>query len=542
MSLHCDLQIHVNGQQTFFLDEKIVSAYSGRLKKIIRQEKRRTQIKSSGIEVDDFPGGSDGFELVLRFCYNRGEIGITASNVSLLHCCAVFLGMSDKVAASNLLQKTEKFLEDMFYWSWNEVIASLKSCETFLGYAESVGLLPKLLSALLAKIAQNSDLNLINSSSSSSSSPEVASRFRFSSSAKTTPDSQSPSWWSKAWWFDDLTVLSPLIIEKVVKSLGAYGSENNSLILTRFLLHYLKTVSQRKGNATGFSASTKSNYMGLADTVVHGVILVGKTAFSCRGLLRVLRIVSGFGISKDCRVGLERLIGGMLDQATLDDLLVSGRDRGVYDVNLAGRLIRAFVNGDGRSTQKVKRVARLVDKYLGEIAPDQNLKISKFLGVAESLPDSARDCYDGVYRAIDIFLESHPSLSFEERSRLCRCLNYEKLSLEACKDLAKNPKVPPRIAVQALMSQQSYAQPAKEFLPQEVAKESPATIYGQIVVYGGIDTESVEEENHDMRMNLQRMQWRVNELEKVCKQMRGQMSKIARHPSSSSSRSLPRLC
>jgi hypothetical protein len=31
--------------------------------------------------------------------------------------------------------------------------------------------------------------------------------------------------------------------------------------------------------------------------------------------------------------------------------------------------------------------------------------VSKFLAVAESLPDSARDCYDGVYRALDIYLE-----------------------------------------------------------------------------------------------------------------------------------------
>ena len=50
-------------------------------------------------------------------------------------------------------------------------------------------------------------------------------------------------------------------------------------------------------------------------------------------------------------------------------------------------------------------------------------------------------------------MQSHPTISLEERSRLCRCLNYEKLSLEAYKDLAKNPRVPPRLAVQALASQ-----------------------------------------------------------------------------------------
>jgi hypothetical protein len=31
--------------------------------------------------------------------------------------------------------------------------------------------------------------------------------------------------------------------------------------------------------------------------------------------------------------------------------------------------------------------------------------VSKFLTVAESLPDTARDCYDGVYRVLDIYLE-----------------------------------------------------------------------------------------------------------------------------------------
>jgi hypothetical protein len=60
----------------------------------------------------------------------------------------------------------------------------------------------------------------------------------------------------------------------------------------------------------------------------------------------------------------------------------------------------------------MKRVGRLIDKYLREISPDQKLKISKFLGVAECLPDSARDCFDGVYKAIDIYLEVNVTCPF----------------------------------------------------------------------------------------------------------------------------------
>ncbi|VVA14721.1 PREDICTED: BTB/POZ [Prunus dulcis] len=546
MSQLSDFQIHINGQQTFFVNEEILSTYSGRLKKIIKQERRRNQIKNSGIEIDDFPGGPDGFELISRFCYNNGRITTTVSNVSLLHCCAVYLGMTEKLSTCNLLQQTQVFLDGLFEWSWKDILVCLKSCGSFCNYADSSGLLDKLICALLAKIAQNSDISsFIAASSSTSSSPETASGFRPSSSYKNTPESIKPSSSSRAWWFDDVAILPPKIIEKLFQSLGAYGADNNSLILTRFLLHYLKVSAQRKANynhTSSAAVNSKCEFGGLADTAVHGIIFVGRKTFSCRALFWVLRIVSGFGLSKEYRLGLERLIGGMLDEATLDDLLVSGHDRGVYDVNLVIRLIRVFVKSEGVSVQKLKIAGRLIDKYLGEISPDQNLKISKFLGVAESLPDSARDCFDGAYRAIDIYLESHPSLSFEERSRLCRCLNYEKLSLGACKELAKNPKIPPRVAMQALMSQQSKITPPTPRPKQQCVN------YEMIVYKGDADDEEslAEEGKMEETLNLQRMQWRVVELEKLCRQMKGQMSRMVKHnhvlATPTHARPLPRLC
>ncbi|XP_009612434.1 BTB/POZ domain-containing protein At3g19850 isoform X1 [Nicotiana tomentosiformis] len=545
----CDLQIHVNGQHTFFLHQKVISRFSGKLKKIIKQEKKKTQIKNSGIEILDFPGGIEGFELVSRFCYNNGNIKITVSNVCLLHCCANFLGMTEKLSTCNLLHQTESFFEGLFYWSWHDIITSLKSCESFLNYADSCGLIQKLMTSLLAKIAQNSDINnlfgLATSSASSSSSSE-----------QMKPSSISTS---KVWWFEDMTILSPTIIEQFLRTLGAFGSDNNSLLLTRFLLYYLKTAAQycKSHNNIDNNSSNCHNlisrieYSGLADTAVKGVVLMGKTAFSCRNLFWVLRIVCGFGISKECRGNLEKLIGGNLDQATLDDILVCGHNGGVYDVNLVLRLIRVFVHiNDKVSVQKLKKVGRLMDKYLREIAPDQSLKISKFLGIAESLPDYARDCFDGVYRAIDIYLESHPTLSLEERSRLCRCLNYEKLSLEACKDLAKNPRISPRIAVQALASQNSSSIPTTDnnFVKETKVSNSQMVLYkkNKSDSSSSSDQHILQEEEHEyMRLNLQKMQWRVVELEKICKDMKGQMSKMVKSGvmvPPAHTRALPRLC
>ncbi|OVA12119.1 NPH3 domain [Macleaya cordata] len=604
--------------------QSIISSYSGRLKEVIKQEKMKAQISNSMIKIDDFPGGANGFELISRFCYNNGRISITPSNISVLYCSAIFLEMTEKISPCNLLQQTETFLEGLFYWSWSDILISLKSCDSFFSPAESSGLLEKLISSLLSKMSQNSDLSLTNSPSPSSSysSPDtVVTGFRFSSSSKTTPESAitakpSTTSTSKAWWFDELSILSPKIIEKIIKSMGFYGTDNNSLVITKFLLHYLKTA---------FKTKSGIGYSGLTETAVYGVVLMGKTAFSCRGLFWVQRVVSGLGLSRNCRDKLERLIGGMLEQATLDDLLVSGNNSGeVYDVNLVLRLVRVFVIDDGVTVQKMKKVGRLIDMYMGEISPDQNLKVSKFLAVAESLPDCARDCFDGVYRAIEIYLEcnlnpttavkkygvalqetlnnqgtdnckifllsckyclkigcklpksqpepeqtfqallllsteaelsetrtnllralillqSHPTVSLEERSRLCKCLNFEKLTLEACKDLAKNIRIPPRISIQALISQQPKVPIKASLQNNPVLSETR-----MMILHPASDTEKfpVPAEKEELKLNLQRMQWRVMELEKSCREMKSQMSEMVKHKAISSpvqNRPLPKL-
>ncbi|KAF6160770.1 hypothetical protein GIB67_035971 [Kingdonia uniflora] len=457
-------QLHINGQHTFFLNQNIISKYSERLK-------RETQQHRNNIEINDFPGGANGFELISRFCYNNGRIRMTPSNVSQLHTSAIYLEMTEHLSQCNLLYQTETFLED------------------------SSGFLSKLIFSLIDKITQTP-------SSSSSASPEII--------TLSTPDSKNSKFSSgsssKAWWFEDLTVLPPNIVEKMIKTMGYYGIENTSLVITRFLLYYLKV------KASSFS-TTKGDifkYGGLADTVVYG----------------------------SCRVELERLIGGVLEEATLDDLLVCNHNGvGVYDVDLVLRLVRVLVS-DGVDVLRLKKVGRLFDKYLREISPDQTLKVCKFVTVAQCLPDWARDCFDGVYKAIDIYLESHPTLTMEERSRICRCLNYEKLSLEACKELAKNPRVPPRITVEALVAQQAKVQ-IKEII---TAPESPS--------WSETDTDKFSEfsseEKEEMKMNLQKMQCRVVELEKVCKQMKGQMSKLMVKDkvfsNLTNSRALPRLC
>lgn len=385
--------------------QRILSKYSGLVRKMVNQEKKKKSKNKTGeleIKIHGFPGGSAGFELATRFCYNNGGYPLTPANLPLLHSTSIFLAMDEDAARCNLHHQAETFLDGLFYWTWSDLLSSLKACEPLFPIADSSGLLRKLLSSLLVKMAAVSSSSSSSSGSSSSSSPEC-------SSGGSASKAMSPA--RKAWWFDDLTGLSPRMVEKMFKIMGVYGKENNNMVLTRFLLHYLKVVAQRSGG-TGHGSIARSECGALAATAVHGVVSMGRRGFSCRGLFWVLRVVSGFGVGRGVRGVLEGLIGGVLDQASLDDLLVLGHGGGgVYDVGLVVRLLRVFAVSGAEEEEKdvcllrMKKVGRLMDRYMGEISPDPGLKVSKLLGVAGGLPDAARDCFDGVYNAIDIYLE-----------------------------------------------------------------------------------------------------------------------------------------
>jgi len=57
-------------------------------------------------------------------------------------------------------------------------------------------------------------------------------------------------------------------------------------------------------------------------------------------------------------------------------------------------------------------VSKLLENYLAEVAKDPNLSITKFQLLAEALPERARACDDGLYRAIDTYLKVCHQLSF----------------------------------------------------------------------------------------------------------------------------------
>ncbi|KAH7843428.1 hypothetical protein Vadar_016521 [Vaccinium darrowii] len=405
MGVSCDLEVDVNGEEVFILDKKTICSYSGRLSKLFH--KSTTDTQSLKVVFHDFPGGAESFELVTRFCYNSGKFQINPLNLTLIHCAAHFMEMNKTASgALNLLEQTEKSLEEIRY-----------------------------LDSLVGRLSLASERSPCPSTSSPDSFDTRSYESLKSNSFRAT------------WWFEDLVALNHYLIEMVTQSMVSWKFDHATI--SRFLFYYLKSR---------FMSATSDEKHEIVETVVNMLYLLDWSTISCKSLFGILRVALSLNISKLCRDKLQSLIGSQMDQATLDNLLVPP-PVGVsylYDVNLVLSFAKSFA-GQGLCRVplvRLKKVASLMDLYIAEVAPDPCLKPSKFLHLVTALPDHARDTYDAIYRAMDMYLQVHTALSEEEKVNVCCGLNYEKLSSEVYKHLSQNKKFPSNSAVQVLISQQ----------------------------------------------------------------------------------------
>lgn len=544
----CVLEVDVDGEGVFFVDKDVLAPFSGKIKELV--DERPVGAPSSArrphrrIALHGFPGGTEAFELVARFCYTGGSgLAVTAANACALRCAAQFMEMADAPASStkpSLVKMTEKVLEEMPHWPWQSVVDAVKECQRLFPLAESTGVFDRVVGALLSQMAVTGD------ATPTSSSPE-SSAFRFSCDTKSSSLSMR-----RTWWFEDLVVLSPGMVERVAKALLARGADHG--IVARFIFYYLKC------RIAGASAEDKTAMLEAAIAVIADL---ERTSVSCKGLFGILRIASPLKLASAWQDMLVDMIGRKLDHATLDNLLVpapSGTNS-LYDVSLVLRFLEAFMRHGGGACEeppRLKKVGTLMDKYLAEVAPDSSLRPARFVELATALPAAARDSHDALYRAIDVYFQVHGRLTDDEKMKICKGINYEKLSPECCKHLATNAGFPTRAAVQALASQHTVLKgiirhsgplkPVPSPPPPAKGKYHHPDSYndidgddnnGQVVLYASRLDLSLE--NQNLKSLLDGMHWRVMELEKVCSRMKTQMSKM-KTSRRGAARSLPRMC
>ncbi|EPS70222.1 hypothetical protein M569_04539, partial [Genlisea aurea] len=176
---------------------------------------------------------------------------------------------------------------------------------------------------------------------------------------------------------------------------------------------------------------------------------------SCDFLLRVLRAANMLRVSAGGVAEIEGRISQRLDGASLEELMIPCfRHTGntLLDVGLVLRLVRGFLNSEGGGAGgRLAAVAKLVDGYLAEAALDCKLELPEFMELLTVVPSRARQSDDGLYRAIDTYLKTHPSVAKQDKRNLCSLIDDTKLSLEAALHASQNERLPVRAAIKFLL-------------------------------------------------------------------------------------------
>ncbi|KAG0455375.1 hypothetical protein HPP92_024667 [Vanilla planifolia] len=242
-----------------------------------------------------------------------------------------------------------------------------------------------------------------------------------------------------------------------------------------------------------------------------------------------------FDCTMSCRLTLERRVGSQLEMATLDDLLIPSFQHAgdtLFDVDTVHRILVVFSQQDDSedddsgygsdslnhsSQSSLVKVANLVDNYLAEIAPDANLKLANFIAIADILPGFARATDDGLYRAVDIYLKAHQELSDSERRRLCKVIDFQKLSLDASGHAAQNERLPLQATVQVLYMEQLRLRSALGFstfdADTKTSHPSRRNAHGSPTSPRDAYA-SLRRENRELKVELGRMRARLSDLER----------------------------
>lgn len=85
----------------------------------------------------------------------------------------------------------------------------------------------------------------------------------------------------------------------------------------------------------------------------------------------------------------------------------SNEGQTMHNIDVVQRILEYFLLYEQQQQQKpaLLTISKLLDSYLAEIARDPKLSVTKFQFIAQCLPENARTCDDGLYRAIDTYLK-----------------------------------------------------------------------------------------------------------------------------------------
>ncbi|KAJ0980468.1 hypothetical protein J5N97_008723 [Dioscorea zingiberensis] len=552
--LPSDVSVEVD-EISFHLHKFPLLSKSNVLEKLMEEFSSENNEEDCVIKLPDIPGGAKAFELVAKFCYGM-KLELNASNVVYLRCAAEYLRMTEEITEDNLIAQTEIFLNQVVLRNWKDTIEALRACDDIQPYAENLQITKRCIDSLAVKACTDPNLfgwPLMEHGPMQSPGGSVLWN-GISTGAR--PRECSPDW-----WYEDVSLLSFPMYKRLFSVMESRGIRQEVLAgsITNYAQKYLPGLTRLQGICSKTSSHIPTLNSTTATTEVEqkkfieeiqDLLPMQKGVTSTKFLLGVLRTAMILGANKSCISDLEKRIGLQLDQATLEDLLIpnfSYSTETLYHVDCVQRILQHFLaidqaNGGASpcladdeqsiaspSLTPITMVARLIDGYLAEVAPDVNLKLPKFQSLAAAVPDYARPLDDGLYRAIDVYLKEHPWLAESEREQLCRLMDCQKLSLEACTHAAQNERLPLRVVVQVLFFEQLQLRTSIAgclMVSDNLDASRPLRTDNNVVAAEGGGWGNAARENQVLKLGMDHMRMRVSELEKECSSLRQEMEKL----------------
>ncbi|XP_054803204.1 BTB/POZ domain-containing protein At1g03010-like [Prosopis cineraria] len=532
-----DLTIEV-GASIFALHKFPLVSRSGRIRRLLSEAK---DSKVPRISLAAIPGGAMAFELAAKFCYGL-NVEFTLSNIAMLRCLAHFLEMTEEFLEKNLESQVETYLKDTVLPSIPNTITVLHCCESLLPISEDINLVSRLINA----IANNACKEQLTSGL-------LKLDHNFPSKTMSNMEPETPS----DWWGNCLNVLGLNFFQRVVSAVKSKGLKQDmiSKILISYAHNSLQGIVVR--DSQGVKGSSQDLELQKKQKVIIEAIVSllptqsRKSQVPMAFLSSLLKAAIESSVSISTRSDLERRIGLQLDQAILEDILIPSNSHQnphgtIYDIDSILRIFSIFLNLDEDDNEdsdlryesemvydfdspgspkqsSILKVSKLLDNFLSEVALDPNIVPSKFIALAELLPDHARIVSDGLYRAVDIFLKVHPNMKESEKHRLCKTVDCQKLSEEAGGHAAQNERLPVQMAVQVLYFEQIRLRNAMNggghnqlfFGGMNVQfPQRSGSGAGSGAISPRDNYASVRRENRELKLEVARMRMRLTDLEK----------------------------
>ncbi|PPD99911.1 hypothetical protein GOBAR_DD03091 [Gossypium barbadense] len=392
------------GEANFNLHKFMLVAKSNYIRKLIMET---NEADLTRINLSEIPGGPEIFEKAAKFCYGV-NFEITVHNVAALRCAAEYLQMTDKYCDNNLAGRTEDFLSQVALSSLSGAVVVLKSCEDLLPMAEELKIVQRCIDVASARACNEASFP-----------------------CRTPPN----------WWTEELSILDVELFGRIIGAMKQRGAK--PLTIAAALITYAERwlrdlVRDHSGNGIKCSEPIDSDLRiqqrELLESIVQ-LLPVEKAAFPIHFLCCLLRCAIFLKASSACRNEAEKRISLILEHVTVDDLLVLSftyDGERLFDLDSVRRIISGFV-------EKEKSMAVFNGGDFRE-----------FNGIANLVPKGARKVEDDLYRAIDVYLKSHPNLDEIEREKVCSSMDPLKLSYEARVHASQNKRLPVQIVLHAL--------------------------------------------------------------------------------------------